>query len=45
MTTNWAQIFTGLLFMHMLKYTKWEDWSLKIANSVHVFKLPIARHK
>ena len=25
-------------FMHMLRYTKWEDWSLTITNTAHVFK-------
>ena len=25
-------------YMHMLRYSKWEDWSLTITNSVHVFK-------
>ena len=34
-TTNWAQIFTGLLFYaYVERYTKWEDWSLTIINSV-----------
>ena len=33
-TTIWAQIFTGLLF-YVLRYSKWEDWSLTITNSFH----------
>ena len=37
-TTNWAQTFTGLLLLCTSRYTKWEDWSLIITNSVHCFK-------
>ena len=41
-TTIWAHFFTGFLqvcyFMLMLRYTKWEDLSLTITNSVRVFK-------
>ena len=35
--TNWAQIFTGLLFYAhcMVGYTKWEYWSLTITRWVH----------
>ena len=29
--------------MHMLKYTKWEDWSLTITNSVQCLKLNMER--
>ena len=32
LTTNWVQSFTGLVFYAMLRYTKWEDWSLTITN-------------
>ena len=29
---NWVQIFLGLLFCALLRYTKWEEWSLTITN-------------
>ena len=33
--TDWAKIVKGLLFYaYILRYTKWEVWSLTITNSV-----------
>ena len=37
--TNWAQIFTGSLFMLMMGYTKWEHSSLTITSSVQCLKM------
>ena len=37
--TNGAQIFTVFNFMHMFRYTEWEDWSITITNSVQVFDI------
>ena len=40
--TDWAQIFTGLLFlMHLMGYTKWEDWSLTITKGVPSLLKPL----
>ena len=39
--TDWAQVFTGLLFYAyrpMLRYTKWKDWSLTILPIVSLKK-------
>ena len=43
-TTNQAQIFTGFnYFMHMLRYSKWEAWSLTITKVSPGFKCLVVK--